>query len=228
MNKIDFTFTVPKLTPRETSSIATSPPPRPTSYTTSTLTRLNAKASGEGFCGWINQIWQWILRFLGVSTALEATTITGLENRINEGKRIIDNHFQANFIVNANSPRAAIVVVMKYNGQCKVNFSRARDMRNTEVTKALLVDLLTHGESTQTSSDSNKLEINTMLFEKNPDNSFNHNHTDNSINFNTGRRESGCGENPEIDASRALAILQTEIPDQAILRNVGQYLIRQL
>jgi hypothetical protein len=224
MNKIDFTLAAPLQNTQEASPIATSRLPRPIPYTASTLTRLNAKASDGGCCGWINQIWQWILRLFGASPAPEATTITGLESRIERGKRIIDNHFQSSFIVNGNSPRSAIVVVMKYNGLCKVSFGSASDQRNSiDVTKALLRELLTRGEAAET-----KLEIDTMLFEKNPDNSFNYWHTDDSINFDTGHHGSGSGSFPGIDPSRALRILWTEIPDQEYQRNVGQYLIRQL
>ncbi len=224
MNKIDFTLAAPVQNSHETSPIATSRPPRLTPYTTSTLTRLNAKASDEGCCGWINRVWQWILRLFGASPALEAPIITGLESRIERGKGIIDNHFQSSFIVNGNSPRSAIVVVMKYNGLCKVSFGSASDQRNSiDVTKALLRELLTRGEAAET-----KLEIDTMLFEKNRDNSFNYWHIDDSINFDTGRHGSGSGSFPGIDARSALMILQRGIPEQEYLRNVGQYLIRQL
>jgi hypothetical protein len=257
MNKIDFTLTVPKNAPLDLPG-KTSAAPCPKQFTASTITRLNAKASDQGgVCGWINQVWQWILSLFGASSSptletrsipqpqpvgpigglplpppqgpIGPTTIdaTELAERITRGNQIIDGLFRRPFIVNANGPRSAIMVVMKYNDQCKMQIGRAAEVRNAiPTTKNMLRQLLTEESSRHVSQPgAHRLSVIIYRFDKGLTYSF----EDASSWFNFLNYESGGGgsRNEEFGETTLNQLLAFEL-EQPHLTQAANYLINQL
>ncbi len=247
MNKIGFTLTVPKHAPLDLPG-KTSAAPCPNQFTASTLTRLNAKASDEGgLCGWINQIWQWILSLFGASSSatLETRSIpqqlplpqgsigptridpTELAERITRGNQIIDGLFRRPFIVNANGPRSAIMVVMQYNDQCKMQIGRAADIRNALPTiKNMLQQLLTEESSRHVSQpDAHSLSFSIYRFDKGT--MYSYEHTNSLSNFLNYETTEGSGRNAGFEETTLNQLLAIEL-QQPHLTQAANYLINQL
>jgi len=225
-NKIDFTHTAP--TPHSQSPLTISSAPRPATFLTSTLSRMDAKAAETSCCDWLKNLFQNLFRFFGLSAPLETSAERAariLEERTAQGKRIIDDHLQRDFIINANTPNKALVVLISYNGESKIHYGRAQEVKNsTDVSKAMVRELLTR----HASSPSAKLEINTMLFEKNNDHTFNFVQVDNNINFANGARMGGFGDIPGCNPNTLSRILDSSIPNLQHRLAVTGFLTNQL
>ncbi len=209
------------------NSIPTGDPPKVSSFgiseTPSSIISLINQPEG-GFSSWIANIFNQICRLFCCSSASdsEVRPLTPLENRIAEGVRILDNHFQSDYVLNANSPGSAIVVVMKYNGNYRVSVNTARIQRNAgrEANKAMLRELL----NAESQISDGRLEIETMHFEKQNNNTFNLAYVDKSIKFADGNRMAGGGSHPSIHQATVYRQLERAIPSEGERRRVFEFL----
>ncbi|MBS0603589.1 MAG: hypothetical protein JSS60_00975 [Verrucomicrobia bacterium] len=229
-NKIDNIFTTPKhltLSPQQTP-ITTQSIPCPPSFSTSSLSRLNAKAAEGGFCDWVKELIQKICRFFGLASEPETSIARAsrlLEEKISLGKGVIDSHMQKDFIVNANTPNKAIIITIKYNGECKVDYGKAQNVKNDiEVAKAMVRELL----SRHPSAVSTKLEISTMLITKRSNNDFDIHHVDDSVNFANGVHQGGSRSNEGCGLIQLGRILLSAIPEHQNQRAIASFIRDQL
>lgn len=222
-NRVNFSCAIPTIPQENSLPVSSKSPPSP--HLTSTLSRANAKAAEGGCFEWIKQIFQKILQFFGLASVSETTSQSVLEDRIAQGKRIIDEHLQKDFIVNANTPNKAMIIVIKYNGECKMVHGRAQDVKNNsiDVAKTMVRELLTR----HASAPSAKLEIDTMLIQKNNINEYDYWHFDNSINFENGRHTGGCGDFPRVGRVRLGSILISHVPDRGYQQTLSNFFVHQ-
>ncbi|MBS0604922.1 MAG: hypothetical protein JSS60_07800 [Verrucomicrobia bacterium] len=189
---------------------------------------MNAKAAEGGFCDWIKELIQKICRFFGLASEPETSIARAnrlLEEKIAEGKQIIDRHMQQDPIANANASNQAIIIVIQYNGECKIDFGKAQNVKNnSEVAKAMVREVFNR----HASAPNAKLEIDTILIRKNNVNDYDYQHFDNSINYADGRRGSGGGGSDGLGMARLGAILISAIPDRQHQRTIADFIRHQL
>jgi hypothetical protein len=188
--------------------------------------RMSANASEGGICSWITNFIHRICQLLGLVSS-DTVTETPLESRIAEGKRILDHHFQQNFITHANPHHSAIIVVMKYNGQYKVSYGRAQSVSiDVDMLKAQLRELLTREESGH--NDNSMLEVGTLLFEKN-NATFNFFHIDSRLKFADGSRGVwGPGYSNNLERAAVFNRICRVIPAGADQQMILDFVIHQL
>jgi hypothetical protein len=196
--------------------------------------RMSANASEGGICSWITDFIHRICQLLGLVSS-DTVIETPLESRIAEGKRILDSHFQQNFITRVNSPDpatnadsyySAIIVVMKYNGQYKVGYGRAQSMSiDIDVLKAQLRELLTREESGH--NDNSMLEVETLLFRKHIT-TFDFFHIDSRLRFSDGSRGGGPGHGNNLGRAAVFNQICRAIPAGADQQRIVDFVINQL
>jgi hypothetical protein len=194
MNKLDFTISIPKhlVFSIDNKIVSAAQINQSDDIAISSILRMSINPSKGDLCDWLKGLCDRLIHRVkqiaslfgfSFSTTSTNTPVNILENKIVHAKQMLDEHFQNDFVVNANSTRSAIVVVMRYNGQYKVSFGSAQDMKNnTDATKAMLRELFTHELSTAVSND-DLFEVNTMVIEKTNSMSFNLLKITDSIDF---------------------------------------------
>jgi hypothetical protein len=198
--------------------------------TPSSVNRMPARASEGGFCSWLTRLFNKICGFFGFRTASASpsnSAAIALEKRIEEGKRIIDNHFQTDFIRNANAPHSGIVVVMKYNGHHRVSMGTADTQRNsTDVLKAQLRELLTR----EAQVGDGELRMETMLFERHPvvSGHFKFAQVDSWKIFGTGRSGGGDGNSGCIGQTGVRLQLERAVPAETDRQQIADFLFNRL
>jgi hypothetical protein len=226
INKINFTCATPVNLQPDSLPISSKTPPSP--HLISTISpRANAKTAEGGCCDWIKQLFQKILQFFGLASAPEtSSTLSVLEQRIAQGKAIIDEHLQKDSIVNANTPDKAMIIVIQYNGECKMVYGRAQDVKNhsIDVAKTMVREILTRHAS---ASPSAKLRIDTMLVKKNGINDYDLEQLNNRINFANEEREGGSGGFINGGRARLGSYLICSIPDRGHQQTLSNFFVHQ-
>ncbi len=212
------------------------PPSKGISGTSSSISwRMDANASEGGICSWLTNLIHQICRLFGLASSetSETSTVaeTPLEKRIVQGKQILDNHFQQNFIIHANPPNhSAIIVVMKYNGHYQVSFGLSVVQKNgLDAIKAQLQQLLSEQE--QRHNNDSKLEIETLYIEKNIRGHlthFNFTHVNSWLKFSDESRGGGPGQAANLGRAAIYNQILRAIPPGADQQRVVNFVINQL
>jgi hypothetical protein len=193
--------------------------------------RMGVNEDGGGLCSWIKQLFETIRRFLGFSSVQTNETVSSTqitrEGKIAEGKRILDTHFQSDFIRNATGPHTAMVVIIEYNSQCTAHSFRV-PVNNHHLTllKNILETQVERGMNMP--SDNGQLSIQTMLFSKYRDFTFQKDWFDDSVNFMNGNKDSGSGSANRLSTARVRDDLNFYISDPAPRERILNFLLTQL
>ncbi len=119
--RLDLTLTVPSYIVLNQEANLQSNTSTTQSNSTSSLSRLNAKAAEGGFCDWIKQLSLKICRFFGLSfgaphNTRRVLTAQELQERIQKGRDFINNNIDHHLGNSArNLSRDKFLVVMSYN-----------------------------------------------------------------------------------------------------------------
>jgi hypothetical protein len=232
---------VASLDPRSAPSIPTSnvavnlnPPVSGLSQTPSSIESCQVpQRSGMGFCCWIKckleEIWLSIKACFGYgTTTVDNSSASTMQRRVQQGEAFINDHFSRDFFSQVNPLRTAVVVVLKYNNESSVPCSRLTEGREdiTEGAKTELRELL--GSDANRDCNDGILEIETLVFEKNANNTFNFHREDSWSRFSNHSRGNSSGDARNLVTAHVYNQLTRAIPSPVDRQQVIDFVINRL